>query len=66
MKVERPQELKRTAQISVAVTPDQKRRIVEAAHGSGRIVAQFMRAAAMSEVERVERARERAASRGNK
>lgn len=65
MKVETPQKLKRTAQISVAVTPAMKRRIIEAAHGSERILARFMRDAAMAEVERVERAREKAA-RANK
>lgn len=61
MKVKRPQNLKRTAQISVAVTPDEKRRIIEAAHGSGRVVAHFVRGATIAEVERVEKAREKAA-----
>lgn len=65
MKVERPPELKRTAQISLAVTPDQKRRIIEAAHGSGRVVAHFVRRAIMNEVERLEKAKAKAA-RGSK
>lgn len=59
VRVERPEELKRTQSISVALTSDDKRRIIDAAHSSGYVVSEFVRRSTLAEVEKVEKRQER-------
>ena len=59
VKVERPDSLKRTASLSIALTPAEKQRIIDVAHGSGQVVSHMARQAILAEVAKLERAQSR-------
>ena len=46
---------RRTAKISLSLTPDEKQRVIDAAHASGRLLSEFVREELLQSVAEVEK-----------